>query len=120
MRRGKAYSPTNEDREFVSRAVKAGATVERIAALLNIHDDTLRKYYRYELAISRQQLVNKAIGVIDNSLTDGSLDAAKYVMARVAGWTEKTDVTSSDGSLSAGVSAAVMDALRAKHGAKPD
>jgi len=39
--------------------------------------------------------------VVD-SLTDNSLDAAKFVLGRVAGWTEKSvvDNTSSDSSMS--------------------
>jgi hypothetical protein len=39
--------------------------------------------------------------VLTDSLTDNSLDAAKFVLGRVAGWTEKSvvDNTSSDGSM---------------------
>jgi hypothetical protein len=42
------------------------------------------------------------VRVLSDSLTDGSLDAAKFVLARVAGWRESSDHnhTSSDGSMS--------------------
>jgi DNA-binding transcriptional MerR regulator len=101
MAQGKAYKPNDADRLFVERAVKAGTKIETIAECLNLCDDTLRKHYRYEITVARHQLINKAVGVLDDSLTDGSLDAAKYVLGRVAGWSEKgvIDHTSSDGTM---------------------
>lgn len=88
--RGKEYRPKDADREFVKRCVCAGdMTINEIADCLNITDDTLRKHFRYEITTSRAELKGKAIGVIDNALTDGSVDAAKFVLSRVAGWTEK-------------------------------
>lgn len=89
-RQGKVYKPSDEDREFVERAVMAGTTIETIAECLNIHDDTLRKYYRYEIVTARERLKGSAVRVVMDSLTDNSLDAAKYVLSRVAGWAEKT------------------------------
>ena len=89
---GKEYKPNDRDRQFVERAIMAGATINKIAECLRMSDDTLRKYYKYEIAVARQNLVNKAVGVVDDSLTDGSLDAAKYVLSRVAGWTERQSV----------------------------
>ena len=89
---GKEYKPNDQDRTFVEQAIKAGATINKIAECLRMSDDTLRKYYKYEIAVGRQNLVNKAVGVLDDSLTDGSLDAAKYVLSRVAGWTERQAV----------------------------
>ena len=89
---GKEYKPNEQDRTFVEQAIKAGATINKIAECLRMSDDTLRKYYKYEIAVGRQNLVNKAVGVLDDSLTDGSLDAAKYVLSRVAGWTERQAV----------------------------
>lgn len=83
----RVYSP--QDREFVSRAVKAGSRINDIADCLNITDDTLRKHFRYEITTARETLKASAIGVLENSLKDGSLDAAKFVLARVAGWSEK-------------------------------
>lgn len=91
-RQGATYKPTDADRVFVERAVMGGSRIEDIAAALNIHDDTLRKHYRYEIMTARERLKGEAIRVICDSLTDGSLDAAKYVMSRVGGWTEKVPV----------------------------
>lgn len=98
-RQGREYKPTEADRLFVERAVMAGSKIEDIASALNIHDDTLRKHYRYEIMTSRERLKGEAVRVLLNSLTDGSLDAAKFVLARQAGWVEKisTELTGKDG-----------------------
>lgn len=88
-KQGREYKPTDADRLFVERAVMAGSKIEDIASALNIHDDTLRKHYRYEIMTSRERLKGEAVRVLMNSLTDGSLDAAKFVLARQAGWSEK-------------------------------
>lgn len=89
-RQGAEYAPTDADRLFVERAVMAGTKIETIAVALNIHDDTLRKHFRYEIVTGRERLKGDAVRVLLDSLTDGSLDAAKFVLSRVAGWSEKT------------------------------
>jgi hypothetical protein len=101
-KRGVSYKPTDPDRQFVARCICAGdMTVNEIAEALNITDDTLRKHYRYEITTARALLKGKAVGVIEDALTDGSLDAAKFVLARQAGWTERQALehTSPDGSM---------------------
>ena len=99
--RGRLYKPSDEDRVFVMRAVMAGSKMEDISAALNLHDDTLRKHFRFEIMTSRERLKGDAVRVIMDSLQDGSLDAAKFVLARVAGWTEgqRMDLSNTDGSL---------------------
>jgi len=92
MAQGKGYKPNDADRTFVERAVMAGTAIGTIAECLNLHDDTLRKHYRYEIVTGRERLKGDAVRVLMDSLTDNSLDAAKYVLSRVAGWTEKTAV----------------------------
>ena len=87
---GKLYKPTDADRDFVERSVMAGTQINIIADCLNITDDTLRKHYKYEIVTARERLKGSAVRVLMDSLTDGSLDAAKYVLSRVAGWTEKS------------------------------
>jgi predicted transcriptional regulator len=89
---GKLYVPTDADRLFVERSVMAGTQINEIADCLNITDDTLRKHFRYEITTARARLKGDAVRVLMDSLTDGSLDAAKYVLSRVAGWTEKQAV----------------------------
>ena len=101
MAQGRSYKVNEADRTFVERAVMAGTPIEKIAECLNLHDDTLRKHFRYEIMTGRERLKGDAIRVLADSLTDNSLDAAKFVLGRVAGWTEKSvvDNTSSDGSM---------------------
>ena len=101
MAQGRAYKASDADRTFVERAVMAGTPIEKIAECLNLHDDTLRKHFRYEIMTGRERLKGDAIRVLADSLTDNSLDAAKFVLGRVAGWTEKQSVnlTSEDGSM---------------------
>jgi len=101
MAQGRAYQASEADRTFVERAVMAGTPIEKIAECLNLHDDTLRKHFRYEIMTGREKLKGDAIRVLVDSLTDNSLDAAKFVLGRVAGWTEKQSVdhTSTDGSM---------------------
>ena len=102
MAQGRAYKASDADRTFVERAVMAGTPIEKIAECLNLHDDTLRKHFRYEIMTGRERLKGDAMRVVVDSLTDNSLDAAKFVLGRVAGWTEKSavDLSSSDRSMS--------------------
>ena len=86
------YKPSETDRAFVERAVMAGSRINDIAAALNITDDTLRKHFRYEIMTARERLKGDAVRVMMDNLADGSLDAAKFVLARVAGWSEKHEV----------------------------
>ena len=101
MAQGKSYQASEADRTFVERAVMAGTPIEKIAECLNMHDDTLRKHFRYEIMTGRERLKGDAIRVLVDSLTDNSLDAAKFVLVRVAGWREKSDVNhvSEDGTM---------------------
>ncbi len=92
-KRGYEYKPTQPDRDFVVRCVMAGRSFEKIAECLNITVPTLKKHFRYELVTSKELLCGKAAQCLDDAITDGSVDAAKFVLARVAGWAEKQDVT---------------------------
>jgi hypothetical protein len=95
-KRGTMYEPSEPDRSFVERAIMAGTRVNDIADALGITDDTLRKHFRFEIMTARERLKGKAVGVLMANLDDNNLDAAKFVLSRVAGWREGTniDVTS--------------------------
>jgi len=100
-KRGRTFKPTDADRLYVERCVMAGDKINDIADSMNITDDTLRKHFRYEIKTARARLKCEAVRVLSDSLTDNSLDAAKFVLSRVAGWSEnyKHDNISSDGSM---------------------
>lgn len=95
------YVPSDSDRTFVSQALRAGSSQATIRACLGIADGTFRKHFRYEIMMARETLKTSAIGVLEQALADGSLDAAKFVLARQAGWTERQaiDLSNSDGSM---------------------
>lgn len=114
--RGREYKPTDSDRLFVERAVQAGSKIEDIAAALNIHDDTLRKHFRYEIVTGRERMKGEAVRVVMDSLTDGSLEAAKFVLARVAGWTERQehDLRSSDGTMTPKDGGSALDRINSR------
>jgi hypothetical protein len=99
--RGTTYKPKAADLVFVDRAVMAGSRQVAIAGALGITRDTLRKHFKYEIMSARERLKAKAVGVLMDNLEDGSLDAAKFVLARVAGWTERAavDLSSTDGTM---------------------
>jgi len=90
------HKPDERSRRFVRNLVAAGSTINSIANAINITDDTLRKHYDYEIKVAREVIKSKAVSVVFNHLDDNNLDAAKYVLARVAGWKEGVDVTSGD------------------------
>ena len=116
--RGKTFEPTDADRQFVARCVIAGdMSMESIAQCLNITDDTLRKHFRYEIVTARALLKGKAVGVINDALTDGSVDAAKFVLARIAGWNERQEhkMTGDDQKILHTTQAAVLAALAKIH-----
>jgi hypothetical protein len=71
----------------------AGTGVEKIAEILDITLPTLRKHYRHEIFTSRERLKGKAVLVLNQNLDEGSLDAAKFVLTRIAGWTETQQIT---------------------------
>lgn len=111
MVQGKAFKPTDADRDFVERSVMAGTPINDIAGCLNITDDTLRRRFRYEITTARAQLKGKAAKVISDHLDDGSLDAAKFVLARLSGWVERQaiDHSNTDGSLRPNLALTVED-----------
>lgn len=85
------YSPSDADRDFVLRAIQAGSLLKDISKALNIDRDTLNKHYRFEIMTGRERLKVKAVRVLNDALDDGSLDAAKFTLSRVAKWTERSE-----------------------------
>jgi AraC-like DNA-binding protein len=91
--RGIVFKPTDADRKFVVDAVMAGIVFEEIAGCLKISINTLKKHFRYELLVSQKQLCGKAARCLSDAIDSGSVDAAKFVLARKMGWAENLDVS---------------------------
>lgn len=98
------FEPTAEHRQRVLQYAKAFPIEgeRHIAILLGIGLHTLRKYFAHELALGRAQMIatigaqmiNRAIDAeakdaSGNLLAKGDIDAAKFVLARLGGWTTK-------------------------------
>jgi len=119
MAQGKGHEPTKERRQLVQLHSTIGTPQNIIASILDIDDKTLRKHYRDELDHATAQANATIGGALFNKAKGGDTTAMIFWMKTRAGWKEKQEVdhTSSDGSMSPrDVSAAVLDALKAKHG----
>ena len=113
------HEPSPETRQLVQLHSMVGTPQATIADILGIDDKTLRKYYREELDQAEARANATIGGALFNKAKSGDTAAMIFWMKTRARWRETTnlDHTSSDGSMSPrDVSAAVMDALKAKHG----
>ena len=87
----KPHEPTEKDRKQVTVMAGIGLTQSQIAKVLNISDDTLRKYYSHELETS-EALMNAQVAQnlfsIATSKATGCVPAAIFWMKTRAGWRE--------------------------------
>jgi len=99
--RGRKFEPSAADRRAVADMTAAGETIETICRALDLSERTLRKHFRRELAVGKGRLIAEATGIVRQSMqsTDErvALDAAKYVLARKGGWSEKHALEHSGG-----------------------
>jgi len=100
-KQGKEFKPKAADREFVRLAIMSGSTQEAICKALDIAPNTFAKNFKGDLLVARQKMINTAAKCLAEAAEDGNVDAAKFILARAAKWTEKTevDLTNSDGAL---------------------
>jgi len=91
------YIPTDEQRVFVGDCARRGDSLAAISRVLDIHADTLKVHFEYELLTNKMLLANKAVGILDFHLSLGSLDAAKFTLTKIGGdaWKDKVDVNNS-------------------------
>ena len=62
--RGRKHIPTDQSRKFVEEMVAGGIKEERIAQVLDLHEVTMRRYYREEIdkgAIRMDHLVGRTL-----------------------------------------------------------
>jgi hypothetical protein len=62
--RGHKHIPTEQSRKFVEEMVAGGIKEERIARVLDLHEVTMRRYYRQEIdkgAIKMDHLVSRSL-----------------------------------------------------------
>jgi hypothetical protein len=105
----RSHAPTAETRAQVEALASFGTHQEDIAKFLGISHPTLRRHYREELKVSAikanatvgKYLFNLASGrAIKDGATHSDCRSAAIFWAKTRmGWTEKMDLSNSDGSL---------------------
>lgn len=96
-----AFVPTEEQRAKVRTYAKVFPIHGEhfIARLIGVSRNTLRKHFADDLELGRaemlasvgSQMINRAIDA-SNETVKGDLDAQKYILARLGGWTTKVEV----------------------------
>lgn len=106
-----AFEPTEEQRAKVRTYAKVFPVHGEhfIARLVGISRNTLRKYFADDLELGRaemlasvgSQMINRAIDQGGESIK-GDIDAQKFILARLGGWTTKVETGDKAGRLFGG------------------
>lgn len=89
-----SHQPTERTRQQVEMLVSFGLTQDAIAAIIGIHDETLRKHYAHELDHGRAKVVAQvANSLVKKALSDrtDSVSAAKFYLQSQGGWQERSE-----------------------------
>jgi hypothetical protein len=84
------HEPNDANRFLVSELVSFGITQEKIAARLSISEDTLVKYYRYELDTAKTNAVQKIATGLFAKAEGGDLAAQIFYLKTQGRWSDKT------------------------------
>ena len=105
------FQPTDEQRAKVRTYAKVFPRhgEHYIARLVGVSRTTLRKYFEDDLLLGRaemlasvgSQMINRAIDANSESVK-GDLEAQKYILARMGGWTTKVETGDKAGLLFGG------------------
>ncbi len=100
------FQPTDEQRAKVRTYAKTFPVhgEHYIARLIGVSRDTLRRHFAEDLELGRAemlasiggQMINRALDA-DAATAKGDLDAQKFILARLGGWTTKVEMTGKDG-----------------------
>ena len=88
----KEYRHTNQTRRDVSRWLSEGYTQNSIAVYLEIHPDTLRKYYRSEIDTSRNKTKELFIDSLTKKAKQGDTKAMIYLLEKYKRYENKSAV----------------------------
>lgn len=101
------HVPTQENRDKVRTLAKTFPSHARhfIARLLGVSISTLDRHYADDMELGRAemlaavgaQVVNRAMDASKTENAKGDLDAQKFILARLGGWSTKLEVTGKDG-----------------------
>lgn len=95
------FVPTDEQRQKVRTYAKTFPVhgEHYIARLIGVSRDTLRRHFADDLELGRaemlasvgSQVINRALNA-ESETAKGDLDAQKFILARLGGWTTKVEV----------------------------
>lgn len=95
-----AHVPTDETREQVRVMRSAGMGADVIASYLGIVANTLRKYYRHQVAQGKiGTIANIANVVVQKALKGDTVCALFYLktQGKDFGWSERTEISGANG-----------------------
>lgn len=121
MTSGLEYIPTYEERHTVKTLSSFGHSQREIAQYLRINKRTLEKHFVDELKVGKIHLTMKCGGFLLEVVDDDTykpkerLDAAKFILSRICGWTEKTLQDSSIDTMASAIREGVEAVSLAKH-----
>lgn len=114
-----AHKPDEKTRKQVLALAGFGMTHDQIAKVMDLSDETLRKYYRHELDTGLTKLnaqVAQNLFSIATSDRKGAVAAAIFWMKTRGRWHERIDISNEDGTLKPEpVQIAVLAALNKIH-----
>ena len=100
------FVPTEEQRAKVRTYAKTFPVhgEHLIARLMGFSRDTLRRHFADDLELGRaemlasvgSQMINRALNA-DSETAKGDLDAQKFILARLGGWSTKVEMTGKGG-----------------------
>lgn len=86
------FKVTPEGRRTVEAMASYGVPEKSIAAVLGCHEQTLRKHFPEELAVSHIKANAKVAETLFKQATGGNITAAIFWLKCRAGWKEKHEV----------------------------
>jgi len=100
-----AFVPTMANRLLVRKLAKLGWSQDDIAEGLGVSDETLRKYFRYELDLGNQEMCSQIEATLYEIATDKDHKAvvgAAQILLKAKGGeeyreTKRTEITGADG-----------------------
>jgi hypothetical protein len=85
-----AHVPTDATRAEVAALVAYGIKQEHIASRLRISDETLRKYYQYEIDNGLANMINEVANALYNKgVNQGDTSALIFILKTRGRWTDK-------------------------------
>lgn len=90
------FEPTDDQRRSVYTMAACGITQMQIAAVLEISDETLRKYFRRELDTAAIEANTKVAHTLFAKAISGDVGAAVWWTKARMGWKEKQEIAHTD------------------------